>query len=115
SISEDYIKVNAQDVTEEYYDLETRLKTKKEVEARYIEILKSKAKTVEEILIAEDKIRYLREEIEAVEGRLRLLKNKVGLSTIQIEIYQDAYFVKEKENIKKHETTISSSTWSFWD
>src|SRR5690606_14039139 len=91
------------------------LKTKKEVEARYIEILKSKAKTVEEILIAEDKIRYLREEIEAVEGRLRLLKNKVGLSTIQIEIYQDAYFVKEKENIKKHETTISSSTWSFWD
>jgi len=48
-LSEDYIKINTQDVSEEYVDLETRLKTKKEVEARYIEILRSKAKTLEDI------------------------------------------------------------------
>ena len=109
SISEDYVKINAKDVTEEYYDLETRLKTKKEVEARYIDILKSKAKTLEEILIAEDKIRVIREEIEAVEGRLNYLKNKVSLSSIQVEIYQDPYYTQETTRFKRYETT----GWSF--
>jgi len=109
ALSEDYIRINAKDVTEEYFDLETRLKTKKEVEARYIAILKSKAKTLEEILLAEDKIRVIREEIEAVEGRLNYLKNKVSLSTIQVEIYQDSYYEKETTRFKKYETT----GWSF--
>ncbi len=105
ALSEDHVKINAQDVTEEYYDLETRLKTKKEVEARYIQILKSNAKTLEEILLAEDKIRVVREEIEAVEGRLNFLKNKVNLSTIQLEIYQDPYYIKETSRFNKYEET----------
>ena len=109
SLSEDYVKINTQDVSEEYVDLETRLKTKKEVEARYIQILRSKAKTLNDILIAEDKIRVIREEIEVVEGRLNYLKNKVSLSTIQIDIYQDANFIQEK--IKLNTYTISD--WSF--
>ena len=109
SVSEDYVKINAQDVTEEYFDLETRLKTKKEVEARYIQILKSKAKTLNEVLIAEDKIRVIREEIEAVEGRLNYLKNKVSLSTIQVEIYQDKFYAQETTRFKQYEKT----GWSF--
>ena len=68
--------VSVQDVTEEYLDIEARLKTKKEVEARYIEILKSKTKTVEDVLKAEEQIRIIREEIEAREGRLNYLKNQ---------------------------------------
>jgi hypothetical protein len=108
SISEDYVKINAQDVTEEYYDLETRLKTKKEVETRYIAILKAKAKTLEEILIAEDKIRVIREEIEAVEGKLNYLKNKVNLSTIQIEIYQDPIYTQTTTRFNAHKNTGSS-------
>ncbi|MGV6862437.1 MAG: DUF4349 domain-containing protein [Putridiphycobacter sp.] len=111
AISEDYIKVNAQDVTEEYFDLTTRLKTKKEVEQRYIEILRSKARTVEEILIAEEKIRVIREEIEAVEGRLKYLSNKVNLSSIQVELYQDPYFVQEEIKFKEYQDT----GWSFWE
>ena len=111
AISEDYVKVDAQDVTEEYYDLETRLKTKKEVEQRYIEILRSKAKTVNEILIAEEKIRVIREEIEVVEGRLKYLQNKVSLSSIQIELYQDPFFIQETVKFKQYQET----GWSFWE
>jgi hypothetical protein len=37
--------INTQDVTEEFIDVEARLKTKKELEARYLELLKQ-AKTV---------------------------------------------------------------------
>jgi hypothetical protein len=109
AVSEDYVKIDAQDVTEEYYDLETRLKTKKEVEQRYIEILKSKAKTVSEILTAEEKIRALREEIEAVEGRLKYIQNKVSLSSIQIELYQNPIFIQETIKYKQHQKT----GWSF--
>ena len=109
SLSEDYVKINTQDVSEEYVDLETRLKTKKEVEARYISILRSKAKTLSDVLIAEDKIRVIREEIEVVEGRLNFLKNKVSLSTIQIDLYQNATFIQEQVKIN----TYTTSEWSF--
>ena len=85
----DYIRVNAKDVTEEFIDIESRLKTKKEVQRRYIEILKNKAKTVEDVLAAEDKIRVIQEEIESREGRLRYLKDNIALSTINIEMYQE--------------------------
>jgi hypothetical protein len=85
----DYIRVNAKDVTEEFIDIENRLKTKKEVQRRYIEILQNKAKTVEDVLAAEEKIRVIQEEIESREGRLRYLKDNVALSTINIEMYQE--------------------------
>ncbi|CAA6823492.1 MAG: Unknown protein [uncultured Aureispira sp.] len=84
----DYIRVNAKDVTEEFIDIEGRLKNKKEVQRRYIEILQNKAKTVEDVLAAEEKIRVIQEEIESKEGRLRYLKDNISLSTIKIEMYQ---------------------------
>lgn len=78
---------NSQDVSEEFVDIQARLKTKREVETRYTEILKS-AKTISEILEIEDKLRVIREEIEAKEGRLRYLKDQVSLSTINLTLTQ---------------------------
>ncbi|MFD0862744.1 DUF4349 domain-containing protein [Sungkyunkwania multivorans] len=83
----DFNNVTTKDVSEEYIDLQTRLKTKQEVKARYDEILRSKAKTVEEVLLTEEKLRVLQEEIEAAQGRLKFLSNKVALSTIQVDLY----------------------------
>lgn len=84
-----YKKIWTQDVTEEFYDIQTRLKNKKEVEARYIDILRNKAKTVEEVLATEDKLRVIREEIESKEGRLRFLANKVSYSTLYLVLVQE--------------------------
>jgi len=80
--------ISSTDVTEEFIDIESRLKTKKEVRERYLDILTKKAKTVEDVLMAEEQIRVLTEEIEAKEGRLRYLQNRVGLSTLTLSIYQ---------------------------
>ncbi|WP_299683371.1 DUF4349 domain-containing protein [uncultured Dokdonia sp.] len=77
------------DVTEEYVDIQSRLKTKREVKDRYESILRGKAKTVEEVLQAEEKIRVLQEEIESAEGRLRYMSNKISYSTIQVDVYQE--------------------------
>lgn len=83
-----YKRISSQDVTEEYVDITTRLKTKKEVRDRYVDILRTKARTVKDVLDAEEQIRIIQEEIEAKEGRLRFLKDQVGMSTIRLELYQ---------------------------
>lgn len=91
--------VSTQDVTEEYIDIEARLKTKKEVEARYIQILKDKAKTVEDVLKAEEQLRVIREEIEAREGRLNYLKNQVNYSTITVQLYQQVEYHEDPQEL----------------
>ncbi len=47
--------ISTQDVTEEFIDVEARLKTKKDLEARYLDLLKL-AKTVEDMLSIESQI-----------------------------------------------------------
>jgi DNA repair exonuclease SbcCD ATPase subunit len=80
--------VSTADVSKEFVDLESRLKTKREVEARYIEILRKKAGTIEELLNAEEQIGELHEEIEATISRINYLREQVSYSTINLEFYQ---------------------------
>lgn len=116
SIFTDYTRIQSQDVTEEYLDINTRLATKKAVRDRYVEILRNKAKTVKDILAAEDKIRIIQEEIEAAEGRLNYLKNKTELSTINIEIYQEVAYVKSPTVYKKpYFTKLKEGFINGWD
>ncbi len=99
--------ISRQDVTEEFVDLQARLKAKRELENRYLEILK-KAKNVTEILEIERELATIREEIEAKEGRLKYLENKVSLSTISVSFYKitdvksasTSYWQKMKNSIK---------------
>ena len=80
-------RITSRDVTEEFIDLEARLKAKLTLEKRYLELL-SKAKNVKEILDIERELSKIREEIEAKQGRLKYLNNKVSLSTINIDFYK---------------------------
>ena len=85
-----YQKVNTDDVSKEFVDLESRLKTKREVQARYEEILRKKTGTLEELLKTEKQIGELQEEIEATVSQINFLGEKVRYSTIKLEIYQIA-------------------------
>ncbi|HEU5292036.1 MAG TPA: DUF4349 domain-containing protein [Cyclobacteriaceae bacterium] len=80
--------ITTEDVAKQFVDLESRLKTKREVEARYMEILRKKAGTIPELLEAEEQIGTLHEEIESTIGQLNYLKDQVSYSTIQLEFYQ---------------------------
>jgi hypothetical protein len=80
-------RIEVQDVTEEFLDVEARLKTKKELESRYLQLLKE-AKNVTEVLEIEKQIGELRSEIESIEGRLKYLENNVTYSTITVTFYQ---------------------------
>ncbi|MDR7211309.1 DUF4349 domain-containing protein [Flavobacterium piscis] len=88
--------ISSENVTEQYIDLTTRLKTKRKLENRYLEILQ-KATKISEILEIEKQISLIREEIEAKEGQLKYLESRVAESTITIEFYKT---IAEKEGIK---------------
>lgn len=99
-IEEKNIKVV--DVTNQYIDTESRIETKKLVEQKYVEHIKS-ADNIQDVLEIEQKIGYIREEIESAERRLRTMKDQIGLSTLKIEFYQkidQPKFKKENEYLK---------------
>lgn len=83
----DQREISRQDVSEEFVDLEARLKAKRILEERYLELLK-KANKVEEMLQIERELSNIREEIEAKQGRLQFLQNQVSMSTVNIEFYK---------------------------
>jgi hypothetical protein len=78
---------SGQDVTEEYIDLEARLKNYEKQEARLLEIL-SKAEKVEDILKVEEQLGRIRGEIERLTGRLKYLNERIEMATITVELYE---------------------------
>ena len=74
-------------MTDEYVDVKSRLNTKKEVHQKYVQLMRNKAKSIDEVIKAEEAIRHIQEEIEAREGRLRYLANKSSMSTIDLSVY----------------------------
>jgi hypothetical protein len=79
--------VDIEDVTEQFVDIEARLKNKKQLEAKYQELL-LKAGKMDDILKIEREISLIREDIEASEGKLRYLGNRVTFSTITLRFYE---------------------------
>lgn len=79
--------INVEDVTEEYVDTESRLKAKRSVEERYLEILK-KAQTIKDILAVEENLGEIREAIESAEGRLKYLSHQVNYGTVDLTFYE---------------------------
>lgn len=82
-------KTTGQDVTEEFIDLEARLKTQKALELQFLEIMKQ-AKKVTDALEVQRQIADVRTEIEKLEGRKRFLENRASLSTITVNLQTPA-------------------------
>ena len=78
-------KQTGQDVTEEFIDLEARIKTQKALEAQFLEIMKQ-AHKVTDALEVQTQIANVRTEIEKLEGRKRFLENRSSLSTITVNL-----------------------------
>ncbi len=77
--------VSGQDVTEEFIDLEARIKTQKALELQFLEIMKQ-ANKVADALEVQRQIADVRTEIERLEGRKRFLENNTSLSTIVVNL-----------------------------
>lgn len=80
-------EVFIKDITEEFLDVEARLKVKKELEARYLELLKQAGK-INEIMEIERELAQIRGDVESIEGRYKYLSNQVTYSTLNITYYK---------------------------
>jgi hypothetical protein len=78
-------KISGQDVTEEFIDLEARIRTKKALEAQFLEIMKQ-TRSVSDALDVQSQLADVRTEIERLEGRKRFLENHAELSTINVSL-----------------------------
>lgn len=80
--------IDAKDVSEEYYDLDARIKNQKVEEARLLAHLEKSTGKLEDILAVEREISRVRGEIERQEGRLRLLANLTALTTVTVTMQE---------------------------
>lgn len=90
-------RVSGQDVTEEYVDLESRLKTKRAVEARLLEFMQGAQKTEDLLKISAD-LADVQEQIEQIAGKKKFLENQAALSTITITLQENEVPVPKIDN-----------------
>lgn len=76
---------NTEDVSEQYYDLESRLQNKKTMKSK-LEGYLSNAKDIKDLLEIERELNSVISDIDSMEGRLKRLSNQVEYSTITINL-----------------------------
>ena len=76
---------SGQDVTEEFVDLQSRLRNLNREEQAFLAVL-GKANKVTDILAVENELSRVRGQIEQATGRIQFLKNQVDLATITVQL-----------------------------
>ena len=76
---------NSQDVTEQYIDLQARLKNAEATENQYLTLLE-KAEEVEDILRIYDSLSRVRYEIEHIKGQMQYLERTTSMSLISVNL-----------------------------
>lgn len=79
--------IEGQDVTEEYVDLESRLKAKQIMEEQYVAFMKKATKTTDLVAFANE-LERIQAEIEQMKGRMRYIDQNVAYSTVEIRLYE---------------------------
>lgn len=86
------VKTDSEDVSEEYFDLEARLKNKRVEEQRLIAHLQRSTARLQDILSVEKELSRVREEVERMEGRIRYLQNRTELTTVTLTVAERQTF-----------------------
>jgi hypothetical protein len=80
-----YETTTAEDVTEEYVDLEAQLGNLQATEVQYLALME-KAETVEDMLKVQSELSKVRGEIEQIEGRMKYLEQTSETSLIKVTL-----------------------------
>ena len=80
--------MHSEDITDSYFDAQTRLETKRKSLEQYYALLMN-ASNVEQIVTIQRVIDGITEDIESLEGRLKVWNSQVSMSTVSMYIRQD--------------------------
>jgi hypothetical protein len=84
---------DAQDVTEEFIDVEARLRNLKAEEQALNKLLETSAGKLEDVLKIREQVVRVRSDIERVEGRLKYLTTMTDLATVVLTLREDKEYV----------------------
>ncbi|MBQ5998174.1 MAG: DUF4349 domain-containing protein [Treponema sp.] len=76
---------STQDVSEQFYDVQSRLETRKVLREKLRSYLKQ-ASSMQDMLKVERELNSVQSEIESMEGRLKRLSSQIDFSTIEVNI-----------------------------
>ncbi len=82
------VNVTAEDVGEEFVDVNARMANDRRLEDRLIQLLQTRTGRLKDVLDVEHELARVREEIERQEGRLRYLRTRADLSTLTVTIHE---------------------------
>jgi hypothetical protein len=97
----------SQDVSEQFYDIEARVKNKQVEEAQLLKLLEERVGALEEILKVEAELSRVRGEIEQLQGRLRVLTNLTSLTTVTLAIRERERFQPPPPVVASFPTRLS--------
>jgi hypothetical protein len=80
--------VSGQDVTDEYVDLQSRLRSKEATEAKLLEFLEE-AEDTEAALAVYAELERIQTDIEVIKGRMQYLEQSAAMSAVSIELTPD--------------------------
>lgn len=100
----------SQDVTEQYYDLEARIKNKRVEEQTLTKILQERSGKLEDVLKIEIELSRVRGEIEQFEGKIRVLENLASLATLTLNVRERDKYAPPPPAVADFGTQIAR-TW----
>lgn len=80
----------AEDVGEEYVDVNARMANARRLEERLVTLLATRTGKLDDVLAVERELARVREEIDRYEGRLRYLRTRTAMSTLSVTVSEPA-------------------------
>src|SRR5271163_4111810 len=78
-----------EEVSDQYVDLQARLKSARATEQRLIELLGTRTGKLEDVLEAERELARIRGEIEGMQGQSAILVHRVNYATVQVDLSEE--------------------------
>jgi Domain of unknown function (DUF4349)/Putative zinc-finger len=78
-----------EEVSDQYVDLQARLKSARATEQRLVELLGTRTGKLEDVLEAERELARIRGEIESMQGQSTILVHRVNYATVQVNLSEE--------------------------
>ncbi len=78
-----------EEVSDQYVDLQARLKSARATEQRLIELLGTRTGKLQDVLEAERELARVRGEIESMQGQSTILVHRVNYATVQVDLSEE--------------------------
>lgn len=108
------LNIQSQDVSEEYVDLESRLRHWRSQESILLNLMQ-KAQTIGDSIAVQNQLSQIQQQIEQITGRLNFLKNQTELSTIELTITETGFVPRPLADRWGFKTALNRAAHAFVD